>query len=1148
MVRQTARVLVFEILGGLLFLAVLAAALFAWRLSQGPVWLNAFKDDIEAALTDARGGRGVSLAAVALEWSPEARRVNVTAYGVGFRDSRGAPSGRADRAEIVLDASALLLGEAEVLSMRLIDGALTVEQVSNAVWEVGGEPLPPIPAGTLPGTPAEWVALIERAAASIMTGGRRTAAGMGLERVSVDRFTVDILLQDGTRLARIADTSGALARSGDELTLDLSGRGEGAGLPRAVTLGIRSADGFTRLDGELSLAGWSAPALLKRIGIAPDRASGLPADMTFTFEFADQQGLTGFSAILDAGAGDVLVAGQRYGIDTVSGRLDYDPVRDIAALQVDRLEADLLSGSFRLRLDDAVRPADLERPVQLTAQTLDIDLTPRFEAPFRLTDVALDGTANLTAHALDMTSLAASVDGARITASGQLARIRDAGAGELPLRLDAELSLEGPLGVGTVTRFWPVKLGEGARRFAANRIEAGTVTEAVATVRLRRDSLADKHLRDSDLDVRFTATGVRVRPLSDMPAVDNATGTGHLTGNRLVAELASGTFGSWTLDSGQVYITRFHPKGGDILVEATGKGVARDVLGYVFNSRLDLQAKTGFDPGRVSGDAEARFTMRRPARDDVPLEDMDFRVVAEVRNAGLTELGAGFDLNGGRARVDVDTSTVRVTGNGLVGPAPVVFAWRDGLDDDGDPASLTAQATVTPDFLNAFGLLGRPYLTGEIPVDVSATLDGSELRTADVDLDLTGARIDLAEIGWLKPPGTEARALLGYDFSGPTRIASADLQSPTAGLSGDVRLGPDGRLQTFDLRRAFLEGRADVTGKIVREAAGGFTLTLGGPFLDVSPLIADFGLLAGSAPASDSVPLTLSARVDRLRFSAEDDLLDAVFEASTDRDGLVRMAASGQTETGAATEALYQREGNGAAVSLRGEDAGFLVSALFGSDIIEAGEVDLTGRLDWGEAPSDLLLTLRNARLRNAPILTQLLSLASLRGLVDTLGGEGVLFSDVRIPMQLSDGRYIVTGGRASGPALGLTLNGWVEPAGRRMEASGVLVPSFGVNSALGGIPIIGDLMVGRDGEGILSLTYSVRGTFDRAQVAVNPLSAIAPGLLRRIFENPADTDLPLPEITPGPGEGAETGAGERGGAAAGGTAPVDGAARLPGQ
>ena len=67
------------------------------------------------------------------------------------------------------------------------------------------------------------------------------------------------------------------------------------------------------------------------------------------------------------------------------------------------------------------------------------------------------------------------------------------------------------------------------------------------------------------------------------------------------------------------------------------------------------------------------------------------------------------------------------------------------------------------------------------------------------------------------------------------------------------------------------------------------------------------------------------------------------------------------------------------------------------------------------------------------------------------------------------------------------------------------------MNSALGGIPIIGDLFVSREGEGVFAMTYSVRGSLEEARVAVNPLSGILPGVLRRIFENPASEEVPEP-------------------------------------
>ena len=119
------------------------------------------------------------------------------------------------------------------------------------------------------------------------------------------------------------------------------------------------------------------------------------------------------------------------------------------------------------------------------------------------------------------------------------------------------------------------------------------------------------------------------------------------------------------------------------------------------------------------------------------------------------------------------------------------------------------------------------------------------------------------------------------------------------------------------------------------------------------------------------------------------------------------------------------------------------------------------------------------------------------------MAGDGILFSSVNVPLMIDNSGYYIPGAKASGPALGFTAKGSILDGGKDLTLDGVLVPSFGTNSALGGIPIIGDLFVSRDGEGVFAITYSVRGSIEEARIAVNPLSGILPGMLRRIFENP---------------------------------------------
>jgi hypothetical protein len=58
-------------------------------------------------------------------------------------------------------------------------------------------------------------------------------------------------------------------------------------------------------------------------------------------------------------------------------------------------------------------------------------------------------------------------------------------------------------------------------------------------------------------------------------------------------------------------------------------------------------------------------------------------------------------------------------------------------------------------------------------------------------------------------------------------------------------------------------------------------------------------------------------------------------------------------------------------------------------------------------------------------------------------------------------------------------------------------------------VPLLGQLLTGPKGEGILGFTYAVQGPMSAPQVLVNPLSMIAPGILRDLFQmSPQNTTI----------------------------------------
>ena len=86
----------------------------------------------------------------------------------------------------------------------------------------------------------------------------------------------------------------------------------------------------------------------------------------------------------------------------------------------------------------------------------------------------------------------------------------------------------------------------------------------------------------------------------------------------------------------------------------------------------------------------------------------------------------------------------------------------------------------------------------------------------------------------------------------------------------------------------------------------------------------------------------------------------------------------------------------------------------------------------------------------------------------------------------------------------------------------GTIAPAYIVNSILGNIPVIGEFLQGGKGEGIFAATYKAKGSLDEPEITVNPLSALAPGFLRGmfdIFDGEGGGERVTPRALPEPGK-----------------------------
>ena len=147
-------------------------------------------------------------------------------------------------------------------------------------------------------------------------------------------------------------------------------------------------------------------------------------------------------------------------------------------------------------------------------------------------------------------------------------------------------------------------------------------------------------------------------------------------------------------------------------------------------------------------------------------------------------------------------------------------------------------------------------------------------------------------------------------------------------------------------------------------------------------------------------------------------------------------------------------------------------------------------------------LKIENFRIKNAPVLAQIISSASIIGLLDNLNGNGLLFTKIEGSFDYVDRKLALKEGVAVGPSLGLTMSGYEKYGlkGNTVNVNGLVSPVYIINGVVKTIPLIGKVLGGDKGEGVFGVSYTVKGNSSNPTVLVNPLSILTPGVFRKIF------------------------------------------------
>lgn len=1122
MIRRST-LLAAKIAGVLVLVAVVAIGLALARLAAGPVALPALERQLEAQLSESRGGRPVDIDGVQLSWSGNPRALQLEATGVRVMDARRNVMSRFSRATIGLGVLPMLIGRIVLVRADFEGGDLTVTMKPDGATELalgppGSAPdvVIPMAEGTLAQRVANMLDGLEDAFRPIGPGG-------ALRTISLRNATLEIIDEKHGGRWRAARAAIALDRTRNALALAIDARLEGPEGGAPATLRLTTDTKFREALIEFTASEARPRALLSpaMLGVF----AGLDAPMTaaITVGLNRDVGVSRLEGDIALGRGSAEVDGERVRVD--GGRLhgSYDLESD--ALTIDELAlagsrtrirgaAKISNASSLLRATPA-EPALFE--VQLPSATF--EMPGVFSAPFEVSQFQASG--RISGGTIEFTQLRAQRDQARLVASG---RLRFAAVGpERRLYPGIALNgrLEGPIDARSVLALWPLTFIEGARDYLGDAVQAGRLSDVTVALDIPPEEIAARELTDRSINIGFKFDNAQFRFLDTMSPLTNARGSAVLRGNRFDLTLDTARLNGLNLAGGRVEIPRFQPKGALMTIEARGEGDARAVIGLLMQQPIALGPRMPLDPNTVTGHGAVVFRMQRPNLTDVPYEQIRFTVDGRFDNVGGTMRESGLALTQGNLRVRGDQSAITISGPMQLGASQVNVSWTERIGQDiRNSSRYQIAGQFDANDLERLGYPARMIARGRVGVTVSGEGAGFNVDSAQISLDLARATAFLPGNLWLKRPGAPATISLTAQRERDGTITLANIQAAGSGLNarGEAHLTRDGKFQRANFPAFTVDERANLVVAARTAGDGALEVEMRGPMIDATPFL-DLSSSderdqppprpaqqqASAAQAALPQTTRVAVRVDQMKLRAGAALSNARADVILVGEELRMLDVTGRSPG----NKLFQlgfgpRSGNPqGALAFQAEDAGFAWRGITGADNIVGGRAFADGT--WRpSAPgvAQLNLHMRDFKVVRAPAMAHVLgSVASLTGVVEMLNGEGISFSSLDAPVTIAGPNLTFSQARMAGPTLGFTATGSYDMAADNLDVNGVVVPSYGVNSILGRMPLIGDLFVSRRGEGVFGMTYDVQGHAAAPRVGVNPLALVTPGILRRIFE-----------------------------------------------
>ncbi len=761
---------------------------------------------------------------------------------------------------------------------------------------------------------------------------------------------------------------------------------------------------------------------------------------------------------------------------------------------------------------------------QIEVSDLAVDPAGLFAAPVTFHQGAVDVRLRLDPFTLDIGQLTLNEGGEHLGLSGQIT------TDPAGWRVALDLTLN-QISRDRLLALWPLRLVTGTRNWVDTNIRNADLSGLRASVRL-----VPGQEPKAELSYGFSGADLQIMP--KMPPITKADGYATIQGKSYTLVMSKGSVTppqGGVLDvAGTVFsVPDITLKPAVAHIDLDMSGALTAVLSLMDQPPFFYLQKAGEPVDLGQGRARVTAQVSFPMKGRVMPWDVSFQVAAKVADFASDVLIKGHHLTSPLLTVAATPKGLSISGKGLIGkvpfdgrfvqdlpetaPTPQEQALQDGLTE-GIPiapaprpvpaAQITGKVTLSQAAVAEFAL-GLPdrMVSGAAEAEVTLDLPKGQPPVLTLRSDLAGMTLAIPELGWSKPASQSGRLDADIRLGAQPEVTRLALSGAQLTAKGAVLLNPDGTLNVarFDTVSIapWLQGAVEIAGQGPGRPV---TLAMTSGTIDLQ----HFPQTQTPPPAAPMVEGN-TVRISAQSVKLSDSLRISGFEGAFSTQGGFNGTFRGALNKVAPISGIAVPSPYGTAVRIKSDDAGQALKAAGVFASAQGGSLSMTlipraqgGTYDGSAAIKDI-------RVNNGSVMVDLLSAISVVGLLDQLRGAGIVFDTTYAQFVVTPNTIDVQRGSAIGASMGVSFEGLYHSDTDRLDMRGVVSPIYVLNG-------LGSILTKR-GEGFFGFAYKLKGPAKTAEVSVNPLSILTPGIVRDLFRTPAPAlDLPASPALEGGG------------------------------